>query len=75
MVWHLLKYWASFFIPAFYKRVQAKNIKNLQVKGPVIIAMNHPNAFTDPVAITYVSYPQRLKYLARGDAFRPGLVA
>ena len=75
MVWHIIKYWASFFIPAFYRRIQAKNIKNLQVKDPVIIAMNHPNAFTDPIAITYVAYPLRTHYIARGDAFKPGFAA
>jgi glycerol-3-phosphate O-acyltransferase/dihydroxyacetone phosphate acyltransferase len=75
MVWHFIKYWITFVIPAFYKKIQGRNIKNLQVKGPVIIAMNHPNAFTDPIAITSISYPQRLHYLARGDAFKPGLAA
>lgn len=75
MVWHLLKYWNVFILAAFYKRIQIKNLKNLQVKGPVIIAMNHPNAFTDPIGLTYVTYPLRLKYLARGDAFKPGLLA
>ncbi len=44
-----------------------------QVKGPVIIAMNHPNAFMDPVCITWVSYPTRVRYMARGDAFKPGI--
>ncbi len=75
MVWHILKNWAALLIPAFYKRIQGKNIQHLRVKGPVIIAMNHPNAFTDPVAFTNITYPLRLKYLARGDAFKPGLVA
>jgi glycerol-3-phosphate O-acyltransferase/dihydroxyacetone phosphate acyltransferase len=75
MIWHFIKYWITFVIPAFYKRIQGRNIQNLQVKGPVIIAMNHPNAFTDPIVITNVSYPQRLHYVARGDAFKPGLAA
>lgn len=73
MIWHLIRYLVSFSIPAFYKKVQGKNIHHLQVKGPVVIAMNHPNAFMDPVCITWVSFPQRLKYMARGDAFKPGL--
>lgn len=73
MIWHLIRYLVSFSLPAFYKKIQGKNIQNLQVKGPVVIAMNHPNAFMDPVCITWVSFPQRLKYMARGDAFKPGL--
>lgn len=74
MIWHFLKHWTSLILPVFYKRIQGHNIKNLRVNGPVIVAMNHPNAFTDPVVITQVAYPPRLKYMARGDAFKPGLI-
>lgn len=75
MVWHLIKYWISFLLPTFYKRIQGKNIHLLKVSGPAIIAMNHPNAFTDPILFTYVAYPVRTYYLARGDAFKPGLIS
>ncbi|MBX3162884.1 MAG: 1-acyl-sn-glycerol-3-phosphate acyltransferase [Bacteroidetes bacterium] len=75
MVWHIIKYWSTFILAAFYKRIQGKNVKNVQVKAPVIIAMNHPNAFMDPVAFSYISYPLRVKYLARGDAFKAGLIS
>ncbi len=75
MIWNTLRYLIAFFLPVFYKRIQAKNIDKLNVKGPVIIAMNHPNAFTDPIYITYLSYPLRVNYLARGDAFKPGLIS
>jgi len=75
MIWHILRYWITFVLPVFYKRIQGKNIKSIQVKGPVIIAMNHPNAFTDPILFTYLTFPIKVKYLARGDAFKPGFVA
>lgn len=75
MIWHLIRYLVSFSIPAFYKKIQGKNFHHLKVKGPVIIAMNHPNAFIDPICITWLSYPVRVKYLARGDAFKPGLAS
>ena len=75
MVWHIIRYWISFVIPVFYKRIQGRNIKNIQGKNPVIIAMNHPNAFTDPILITHLSYPIKVRYLARGDAFKPGFAA
>jgi 1-acyl-sn-glycerol-3-phosphate acyltransferase len=73
MIHIILGLWLSFIVTTFYRRIQGKNIKNLKVKGPVIIAMNHPNAFTDPTVINFLTYPIRLKYLARGDAFKPGL--
>lgn len=48
---------------------------NLKQEGPAIIVMNHPNAFIDPVAISMACYPPQLKYLARGDVFKPGLAS
>ena len=75
MVLIILGVWISFIIPTFYKRIQAKNIKNVLEKGPIIIAMNHPNAFTDPTVINFLTYPTRLKYLARGDAYKPGVTS
>ena len=75
MVWNTLRYLISFFLPVFYKRTQIINLKNIEVKGPVIIAMNHPNAFTDPFYLSYLCYPLKISFLARGDAFKPGFIA
>ncbi len=75
MIWHITRYLVTLALPSFYKKIEGKNVKQLQVKGPVIIAMNHPNAFMDPVCITWVSYPTRVNYMARGDAFKPGIAA
>lgn len=75
MIWHFLKTLVSVILPVFYKRVQVKNIHYLNYKGPAIIAMNHPNAFTDPIYLTYLAFPVRLNYLARGDAFKPGFAS
>jgi glycerol-3-phosphate O-acyltransferase / dihydroxyacetone phosphate acyltransferase len=75
MVWHIIKFGLSFLLPTFYKRIQSKGSSIIQRKGPVIIAMNHPNAFTDPIVLTYATFSIRLRYLARGDAFKPGLIS
>ncbi len=76
MLWHFIRYLVSITEPIFYKRIQGKQVEKLQaIKGPVIIAMNHPNAFTDPICFTFVTYPVRTYYLARGDAFKPGLIS
>lgn len=74
MLWHIIKYYMSFVIAIFFKRTKVSNIKNIQVKGPVILAMNHPNAFMDPSAFSALVYPPRVRYLARGDAFKKGVV-
>ena len=74
MLWHLFKYYLGFVIAAFFKRAQIKNAHYLKVKGPIIIAMKHPNAFMDPVAFSALIYPPKVQYLARGDAFKKGIV-
>ena len=74
MLWHTFKYYLGFVIAAFFKRAQIKNAHYLKVKGPIIIAMNHPNAFMDPVAFSALVYPPKVNYLARGDTFKKGLI-
>lgn len=73
MIWQILRVWVSFILPPFYKRLQAKNIQHALADGPVIIAMNHPNSFVDPILFTMLAHPVQPRFLARGDAFKPGL--
>jgi 1-acyl-sn-glycerol-3-phosphate acyltransferase len=63
----------GFVIAVYFKRSKIANAQYLKVKGPVIIAMNHPNAFMDPVAFSALIYPPKVHYLARGDAFKKGI--
>jgi glycerol-3-phosphate O-acyltransferase/dihydroxyacetone phosphate acyltransferase len=75
MLWHILKFYMGFVIATFFKRSKIKNAHYLKTKAPVILAMNHPNAFMDPIAFTTLAYPPRVFYLARGDAFKKGIVS
>lgn len=75
MLWNIAKYYMCFVVAIFFKRIKIKNAKAIKVKGPVVIAMNHPNAFMDPIAFTTTVYPPRVRYLARGDAFKKGIVS
>ena len=75
MIWHIIRFLMSFGMDTFYKRVGIKNVKYVKVKGPVIVAINHPNAFMDPVLFTYVAYPPKFYFLARGDVFKQGLAS
>jgi hypothetical protein len=50
-------------------------VQYLKNNLPAIIASNHPNAFMDPIAFSYMVYPPRVRYMARGDAFKPGLIS
>ncbi len=75
MLWHIVKYYMGFVIATYFKRYKIKGAHHLKVKGPVIIAMNHPNGFMDPIAFTGMIYPPRVRYLARGDAFKKGIAS
>lgn len=75
MIWDIFKFLVGFSVCTFYKRLQIKNAGYVKAKGPVIIAMNHPNAFMDPVAFSVCAYPPKFMYLARGDVFKPGLAS
>jgi len=74
MLWHIFKFYLCFVVAACFKRRHIKNAHHLKVKGPVILAVNHPNGFMDPIALSTLAYPPRLLYLARGDAFKKGIV-
>ncbi|MBS1652042.1 MAG: 1-acyl-sn-glycerol-3-phosphate acyltransferase [Bacteroidetes bacterium] len=71
----ILSVWVTFVVPVFYKKIRGRNIKYITGKNPVIIAMNHPNAFMDPTLINMLTFPENLKYLARGDSFKPGIIS
>ena len=75
MIWQILRFWVSFILPPFYKRLQIKNPHFARIKGPVIIAMNHPNSFVDPILFAVLTHPLRPSFLARGDAFKPGIAS
>ncbi|MFO0322084.1 MAG: 1-acyl-sn-glycerol-3-phosphate acyltransferase [Bacteroidota bacterium] len=74
MLWHLLKFYFIIVIKVFFKRIRVSHAHYLNVKEPVILAMNHPNALMDPVAFTASICGPKLRYLARGDAFKKGLI-
>jgi glycerol-3-phosphate O-acyltransferase / dihydroxyacetone phosphate acyltransferase len=72
IIYYFLKVLFRFSIGSFYSKIIVKGAKNLSKGKPVIIAMNHPNAFMDPISFAdNVEMPMR--YLARGDAFKKGL--
>lgn len=74
MLWHIVKYYIGFVIAVFFKRYKVKNASYLKARGPIILAMNHPNAFMDPVAFSALVFPPKVNYLARGDAFKKGII-
>ncbi len=72
MIWYYLRITMSFAFPVFFRRMQMKNANRIRVKGPMFIAMNHPNAFMDPLTFSWMVFHPRTRYMARGDAFKKG---
>lgn len=68
-----LKYWVRLALPFFAKRVTFRGPEQLAQKGPLILAVNHPNSFLDAVLLGAFMH-QHVYYLARGDVFRIGWV-
>jgi 1-acyl-sn-glycerol-3-phosphate acyltransferase len=68
-----LKYWVRLALPFFAKRIIFRGSEQLARKGPLILAVNHPNSFLDAVLLGAFMH-QPVHYLARGDVFRIGWV-
>jgi glycerol-3-phosphate O-acyltransferase/dihydroxyacetone phosphate acyltransferase len=75
MLWYFLQFALTPLFPSFFKRLQGKNIERARIKEPLLIAMNHPNSFMDAMAFTYLLQFPRTYFMARGDAFKKGLVS
>ncbi len=69
----ILKYWVRLALPFFAKTVKFYGREQLAQKGPLILAVNHPNSFLDAVLMGAFMH-QHVHYLARGDVFRIGWV-
>ena len=74
MFWYFLRNKLYFFFRTFFKRLQVKNADRIRVPNPMLVTMNHPNSFMDTIAISAALFYPRTYYMARGDAFKPGLV-
>jgi len=74
MFWYFLRNKLYFFFRTFFKRLQVKNADRIRVPNPMLVTMNHPNSFMDTIAISAALFYPRTYYMARGDAFKPGLI-
>ncbi len=73
MFWYFLRNTLYFCFHLYFKRAKVGGTKHIRQRGPMFVAMNHPNAFMDPISFaTFLFYP-RTYYMARGDAFKKGV--
>ena len=69
MLFRLLKIPAKLAVALFCKKIIIANKEVLSMKGPLLIACNHPNAFLDAIVLS-VLFKKPVYSLARGDAFK-----
>lgn len=64
-----IKIWVRLSLKIFCKKIVIHNPRQLTVKGPLIIAANHPNSFFDAILIG-AHMQQPVHFITRGDVFR-----
>ena len=69
MLYRLLKIPASIALWMYCRHLRINNPAVFTVKGPLLIACNHPNSFLDAIVLASL-FKRPLYSLARGDAFK-----
>ena len=65
----LLKFILKIALRVFFRRFQVDGLDKLhRAKGPLILAVNHPNTFMDPLIIATL-VRQRVAFIANGSIF------
>ena len=74
MLFSLLKIPARFALKIYCRSLQINRPNMLKMKGPLLIAANHPNSFLDAIILATL-FDQPIYSLARGDAFAGGFIS
>jgi 1-acyl-sn-glycerol-3-phosphate acyltransferase len=72
-VYFILHRLVKITLPLYYRRVRVTGKENLSLDKPVLLAVNHQNAFLDAVLVVYQMKKQAY-FLARSDAFKNPVV-
>lgn len=68
MLYRLLKIPARMALPFHCRHIQINRPSMLQLRGPLLLACNHPNSFLDAIILASL-FDEPVYSLARGDAF------
>lgn len=69
MLYSILKTPARIALPFYCKHLHVSHPEVLKMKGPLLIACNHPNTFMDAIILATI-FKKPIYSLARGDAFK-----
>ncbi len=72
MLYHIVKPIIKIALLFFCYKKYTNTKKYANAKGPLLLAVNHPNSFLDAIIIG-VQFKQPVYFLARGDAFKKPL--
>lgn len=68
ILYDTLKWMHVFALKAYFRSVSIRDEQHFREKGPVLIAVNHPSAFMDPIIIATFS-KRRVAFLTAGEFF------
>jgi 1-acyl-sn-glycerol-3-phosphate acyltransferase len=73
-LYSLIRPFARVAIALYFRKIHLRGLEKLPARGPLILACNHPNSFTE-ACILATFQPRTLHFLVRGDVFRNPIVA
>jgi len=73
MFYKFMQLWVRLALFVFFKKIKTTDDDVLKLKGPMILASNHPNSFLDAIVLGAI-YKTPVHYLVRGDAFKKPLM-
>ena len=74
ILYPFLRPFAKIAIGIYFRKLHIANRDRIPKSGPLIIACNHPNSFTEPcIFATY--QPRTLHFIVRGDVFKNPVIA
>lgn len=68
MLYQFLKIWVRLAAKIFCRRIIINIPEHLKMKGPLLLAANHPNSFLDAILLD-ILFERPIWSLARGDVF------
>jgi 1-acyl-sn-glycerol-3-phosphate acyltransferase len=73
MLYQLLKIWVRLGLPFFAKSISITGREKLAIRGPLVLAVNHPNSFLDAILLgAFMHHP--VHFHTRGDVFKKSWV-
>jgi len=73
-IYYILHRLVKITLPLYYRRVNVTGKEKLPLDKPVLLAVNHQNAFLDAVLVTY-QLKKQAYFLTRSDAFKNPVMA